>query len=160
MIVVSDISPICYLILIDEIEILHQLYGQVMILNIVQQELSHWRSPEPVKTWIKNPPEWLIVKTVDIVFNPDLSALDAGEQAAIILAEQIEASLVIIDDALGRKIAQARGLKVTGLLGILDESVKQNLLNLPIAINRLQMTTFRASKQIIQSLLRQDPSQS
>lgn len=92
MIVVSDISPICYLILIDEIEILHQLYGQVMIPNIVQQELSHWRSPEPVKTWIKNPPEWLIVKTVDIVFNPDLSALDAGEQAAIILAEQIEAS--------------------------------------------------------------------
>lgn len=67
---------------------------------------------------------------------------------------------MIIDDALGRKIAQARGLKVTGLLGILDESVKQNLLNLPIAINRLQMTTFRASKQIIQSLLRQDPSQS
>ncbi len=67
---------------------------------------------------------------------------------------------MIIDDALGRKIAQKRGLKITGLLGILDEAAKQNLLNLPTAINRLQTTTFRASQPIIQSLLRQYPSQS
>jgi len=37
MIVVSDTSPICYLLLIGEIELLPQLYGQVIIPRIVQK---------------------------------------------------------------------------------------------------------------------------
>ncbi|MBD2772450.1 DUF3368 domain-containing protein [Iningainema tapete] len=54
---------------------------------------------------------------------------------------------------LGRQIAQARGLRVTGLLGVLDEAGRQNLLDFPDSINRLQQTTFRASSKLIQVLL-------
>lgn len=59
MIVVSDTSPICYLLLIGEIEVLPQLYGQVLIPEIVQQELSNPRSPVRVKNCINKPPKWL-----------------------------------------------------------------------------------------------------
>ncbi len=158
MIVVSDTSPICYLLLIGEIEILPQLYDQVLIPRIVQQELSHVKSPSVVQKWIENPPDWLIIKSVDSYFDRDLEVLDLGERAAIILAEQQEANLVIIDDALGRKIARSRSLRVTGLLGVLDEAAKRDLVDFPTAINLLQKTTFRVSGMLIESLLNRYPN--
>ena len=75
MIVVSDTSPICYLLLIGEIELLPQLYGQVLIPQTVQQELADERSPAVVQAWISQPPEWLVMQTVDV---PPLQKRDAG----------------------------------------------------------------------------------
>jgi predicted nucleic acid-binding protein len=48
MIVVSDTSPICYLILIGEIELLPMLYKKVLIPSVVRQELADSRSPKIV----------------------------------------------------------------------------------------------------------------
>ena len=61
--------------------------------------------------------------------------------------------MIIIDDGLGRNIARSRGLRVNGLLGVLDEAAKRKLVDLPQAIASLQTTTFRASAKLIQSLL-------
>ncbi len=159
MIVVSDTSPICYLLLIGEIELLPQLYTQVCIPLIVQQELSDLKSPVLVQDWINHPPAWLVVKTIEQSSDSTLDVLDRGEQAAILLAEQHRASLIIIDDLLGRQIAQSRGLNVTGLLGVLDEAAKQDLIYFPDAISRLQETTFRASTKLIQLLLERHESE-
>ncbi|NEP81896.1 MAG: DUF3368 domain-containing protein [Okeania sp. SIO3C4] len=112
MIVVSDTSPICYLLLIGEIKLLPQLYGQVLIPRIVQQELSDERSPIAVKNWIEKPPQWLIIQDVTVPVDKDLEPLDAGEKAAIILALQERANLIIIDETLGRKVARNKGLRV------------------------------------------------
>ena len=86
------------------------------IPKIVPEELSNLRSPILVQQWINNPPEWLVIQTIDFATDHDLALLDAEEQVAIILAEQQKASLIINDNALARKIARSRGLKVTGLL--------------------------------------------
>ena len=153
MIVVSDTSPICYLLLIGEIELLPQLYGQVLIPQAVQHELANERSPAVVQAWIGQPPEWLVIQTVNIPSDSDLANLDLGERAAIVLALATKADLIVIDDLLGRQVARLRQLRVTGLLGILDEAARQNLVNFPEAIARLQQTSFRASSQLIQSLL-------
>ena len=154
-IVISDTSPICYLLLIGEIELLSQLYGQVIIPKIVQQELSDDRAPSIVQNWIKNPPNWLRIETVpENNDDPELQDLDAGEKAAIILADIQGADLVIIDDGLGRKIARSRGLKITGLLGVLNEAGKKNFVDFPDAIARLQKTSFFASEKLIQALLK------
>ncbi len=156
MIVISDTSPICYLLLIGEIELLQKLYGSVLIPQVVQQELSDVASPAVVRNWIENPPDWLGIETVDLSAEEDLSdleTLDPGERAAIILAKQRVADLMIVDDGLGRKVARTCGFRVTGLLGVLDDAAQQNLVDFPQAISSLRKTSFRASAQLIQSLL-------
>jgi predicted nucleic acid-binding protein len=153
MIVIADTSPICYLLLIDEIEVLPKLYGKVLITTIIQQELSHPNSPSLVQKWIDNPPKWLVVQQVNVPRDMNLDVLDKGEQTAIILAEELEADLLIIDDALGRKIALSRGVKITGLLGVLNEAAKRNVIDLPDVIERLQKTTFRASSKLLKFVL-------
>ena len=60
-----------------------------------------------------------------------------------------------MDEALGRKVARNKGLKVTGLLGILDRAAQQNLVDFPQAIAALEKTTFRASPKLIKFLLSQ-----
>jgi predicted nucleic acid-binding protein len=106
-----------------------------------------------VQAWIGQPPEWLAIQTVNIPSDSDLANLDLGERAAIVLALATKADLIVIDDLLGRQVARLRQLRVTGLLGILDEAARQNLVDFPEAIARLQQTSFRASSQLIQSLL-------
>ena len=153
MIVVSDTSPICYLLLIGEIEILPQLYGQVLIPTQVYLELANPKSPSLILDWIEELPQWLRVQAVARSSTINLDILDPGEQEAILLAEQQRAVLIIIDDLLGRQVATSRGLKVTGLLGVLDEAARNNMIDFPSAISRLQQTSFRASSALIQSLL-------
>ncbi|MCA2623292.1 MAG: hypothetical protein IM507_03890 [Microcystis sp. M20BS1] len=55
MIVVSDTSPICYLLLIDQIMILQKLYELVVIPEAVADELKASESPSIVRNWIANP---------------------------------------------------------------------------------------------------------
>lgn len=49
MIVVSDTSPPCYLILIGQIDLLPQLYGQVVIPEAVRDELAVERTSDAVQ---------------------------------------------------------------------------------------------------------------
>lgn len=153
MIVVSDTSPICYLLLIDKIDLLPQLYKQVLVPEIVCKELAALKSPVIVQEWIQYPPAWLTIRPVDSSFSSGLENLDPGEVAAILLTEQEEESLLIIDDLLGRKVAASRGIIVTGLLGVLDAAAQKDLIDFPTAVAQLQKTTFRASSGLIQSLL-------
>jgi predicted nucleic acid-binding protein len=56
MIVISDTSPICYLLLINQIDILRTLYHQVIIPQAVADELMASESPSIVQQWMVNPP--------------------------------------------------------------------------------------------------------
>jgi len=153
MIVVSDTSSILYLLLLDQLELLPRLYDQVIIPQIVQTEMTATEAPPKLRQWIAAPPVWLTVSA--ITFEPDavLQRLNPGEQAAIVLAEQLKADLLLIDEKAGRQAAIQRGLKITGVLGILDEAAMLNLIDLPSAIVQLQQTNFRVSPTLIQTLL-------
>ncbi|MBT9316728.1 DUF3368 domain-containing protein [Leptothoe spongobia] len=152
MIVVSDTSPINYLLLIDQIELLPRLFGQLVIPEAVRDEMLVPDAPLVVQAWIADPPTWLTVQTVSKI-DETLNALDPGEQAAITLAQTISADLLIIDERLGRRIAMERGIPIIGTLGILDEAANQGVIDLSDVIARLQTTNFRISRRIIQELL-------
>jgi predicted nucleic acid-binding protein len=110
-------------------------------------------APLELQQWIANSPTWLSVENVAIPSDDTLSRLDLGEQAAIALAQQINADFLIMDERLGKRFAQQRGLEVIGILGILTEAAELGLIDLYTAIDRLQQTNFRVSQQLIQSLL-------
>lgn len=151
MIVISDTSCLNYLILIDEIQILHHLYKVVIIPQAVQTELTHEDTPEIVREWISNAPEWLRTAFVDAL--TDFEELDPGEREAVTLALQLKADVLLIDDKLGREVAEKQGLKITGTLGVLLEAARANLLSLDEAFDKLKQTTFRANASFLENLL-------
>jgi predicted nucleic acid-binding protein len=155
MVIVSDTSPLCYLILIDLIDLLPQLYGQVIIPVAVRDELAAPGSPGIVQVWILQPPDWLEVRVINNQADGALSQLDRGEQEAIVLAEELNADLILLDERAARRIALERGLEIIGLLGILGVAAQRDLIDFSTTLSRLQQTTFRASPKLIQSLLRQ-----
>ncbi len=153
MIVVSDTSPICYLLLIDQIMILQELYGLVVIPEAVAGELKASESPSIVRNWIANPPDWLRIEIVRTSSRSGLEKLDPGEQEAILLAEQIEAELIILDDKAGRQIASERGLRIIGLLGIVKDAAQFGLLDLRVTFERLQEAGFWVAPSLLERLL-------
>lgn len=155
MIIISDTSPICYLVLIDCIEVLPILYENVMIPQAVYEELQAEETPKSVKEWIENYPDWLVIRNITNASDSALDKLDKGEREAIILAEEIKANLLILDDRSARTLATKRGLKIIGLLGILLDAAKNNLIDLPTKVNQLQETSFFVSPKLLQSILSQ-----
>ncbi len=152
MIVVSDTSPVNYLLLIDQIDLLPRLFQQIIIPDVVRKEMLDPLAPPSLQQWIAHPPSWLRVQTVSGV-DTTLNALDPGEQAAITLAQTLPADLLIIDERLGRRVASDRGIPIIGTLGILDDAASQGLIELADAIERLQQTNFRISRRLIRTLL-------
>ena len=159
MIIVSDTSPLCYLILVGQIDLLPRLYGQVVIPEVVRDELVDARSPSEVRHWMAQLPAWLTIQAIATQPDADLENLDAGEQAAILLIERLGADVLVMDEMLGRQIARARGLRVIGVLGILEEAGRRGWINLPTVLGQLQQTSFRVSQELLQQILEQSNSQ-
>jgi predicted nucleic acid-binding protein len=157
MIVVADTTPLNYLILIGEIDVLPKLYGRVVIPPAVQEELTRLRAPASVRAWIAQPPPWLEVLSPAPVADTRLAKLDAGEREAIALAEQLSLSSdsiqLIVDELLGRREAERRGLPVIGTVGVLREAAAEGLLDLRIALDRLRQTSFHISPAVLDRLL-------
>ncbi|MFZ3201071.1 MAG: DUF3368 domain-containing protein [Candidatus Acidiferrales bacterium] len=157
MIVVADTSPINYLILIEEIAVLTKMYGRVIIPRAVHDELLRPSAPEMVRVWIAQLPAWLEVRIP--VSAPDtlLAKLDQGECDAILLAGELRADQLIVDDREGRHEAEKRGIPVIGTLGVLREAATLGLLDLRIAVKRLQSTSFYIAPDVLTSLLKDQP---
>ncbi len=160
MIVIADTSPINYLIWIGEIDVLAELYHRILIPPSVHDELKDPRSPQATLLWIAKPPAWLEVRTISL--QPDAALLkadlDAGERDAILLAEEIGADELIIDDMRGRKEAARRHLHFVGTVGVLQSAGKKGLLDFKTAVNRLRATSFYIAQDILDRLLKDQES--
>ncbi len=156
MIVVADASPLNYLVLIEQIDLLPSLYDRVLIPEAVLSELQRPRAPTPVGRWIANPPAWLEVCIVHGVPDEDLEALDPGERDAILLALELGVDAILIDEAEGRREAQRRNVRVVGTLAVLEQAAQRGLIELPAVLERLRQTNFRLSASLIRQLLDRD----
>jgi predicted nucleic acid-binding protein len=157
MIVVADTSPIRYLVLIDEIEVLPFLFGHVIIPDIVLKELQDAGTPEVVRLWIARSHDWLEIRPLVPIVLPEVSVLDAGESAAIQLAIHLGANAVLIDEARGRRIAKSLHLEVRGTLGIIERASRLGKFNFRSTLNKLEKTNFRVSDTVREEFLRRNP---
>jgi predicted nucleic acid-binding protein len=94
-------------------------------------------------------PEWLEVRTVRST-DHRLSSLDPGEQEAILLADEIRAEAVLLDEKAARNAAEQRGIPCIGTLRILSEGAKQGQIGIHQAVSRLRQTTFRAKPALFE----------
>jgi predicted nucleic acid-binding protein len=152
--VVSDTSPLNYLVLIKQINILAMLYGRVFIPQSVSEELNAPETPEPVRAWRTGLPDWVEVSPEQPAPDMGLSYLHAGERDAISLALHTRASALIIDERRGREEAESRGLKVIGTLGVIAAAHERGLLDLVEAFDRLRQTSFHVSPGLLAAVLR------
>jgi predicted nucleic acid-binding protein len=154
LLVVADTSPINYLLLIGHIEILPALFKNVILPSVVRDELTKPNAPLPVRNWIANPPFWVDVREMAGTFaDASLKRLDAGEEAAIILAIELHADLLLMDDREGVIAARRRGFRVAGTLAVLSMAARRDLLNLADAFERLKGTSFHYRQEIMDRFL-------
>ena len=145
-----------YLVLIQEIDLLPRLFGQVLIPPAVFDELNDPLTPCQVRTWLASASSWLQVRPLQSQPDSGLDYLDDGEREAIALAEELKADQLLLEETDARKEAARRNLPFIGTLGILRQAAELNLISLPSTLARLQQTTFYADPALIQFLLDED----
>lgn len=151
--VVADTSPLNYLVLINQIDLLPQLYGRVRVPESVLDELSAPETPQLVRNWATNLPEWIEVSPATLIDDGGLNRLHAGERDAICLALNVHADAVLLDERRGRQEAENRDLKVIGTLGVLVSAHDRGLIDLRATINALRQTSFHASPKLLASIV-------
>jgi len=155
MLIVSDTSPITNLIQIGQLDILEQVFEQIIIPEKVYEELSVY---EKQKEEIESQ-DWILVKAVTNKEEVKIleRRLDSGEAEAIVLAKELNADLLIVDERKGRKAAEEYGLKVIGLLGVLIQGKKKGHLKelKPILDKLVGEIGFRVSKKLYDRILKE-----
>lgn len=126
------------------------MYGRVVVPRAVREELLCPAAPEMVRNWISRS-TWPEVRSPVNAPEESLSSLDPGERDAIMLAAELRADQLMVDDRQGRIEAQKRGIPVMGTLGVLREAAILGLLDLRTAVKRLEATSFAAASEISSS---------
>ncbi len=126
MIIISDTSSITNLLQAGLIDILHVLFGEITITPAVRRELYILPDQETQIEQI----DWITViapTNQKLVFEL-LEELDLGEAESIALALEQQARYLIIDEYKGRKIADAYGIKIVGILGLLIQAKQKGVI--------------------------------
>jgi predicted nucleic acid-binding protein len=152
---ISNTSPLLYLYRIKALHWLPKLFSDVWTPNAVMAELAEGRQrgydvPDLNDyDWIRIidpaslPSEWL---TLD---------LGAGELAAMALALETPQRIVLLDDAIARKIAQAAGLSIWGTLKVMLETKAEGLTSaIAPLLSELQNAGMWISSDIRQRVLK------
>lgn len=145
-IVISDASCLIALYKIGSLNILNDLYSEVIITNEVKNEFG-----ESLPKWIN------VVKVQNLQKKRELEeVLDKGEASSIALSLEIEDSILIIDERKGRKIASSLNIKIIGTIGILILAYKRGLIkDLITAILKLVNNGFRLSDSLLNRIIDQ-----
>ena len=158
MIVVSDTTPIISLIKMGQLGILKKLFGIVQIPEAVYHELTG-------NILFKDEGEQVISSafiqcvTLEDKHSVDLlrrsTNLDAGESEAILLADSISNSILLIDEEKGRRVARNMGLSITGTIGVLVNAYEEGFVDsddIEVCIDIIRNSKLRISETLINLL--------
>ena len=123
MIVVSDTSCITSLIAIDRVRLLCDLFGTVVIPAAVAQELAVEHEVLPDFVQVHTPRDRAAIEELMS------RELDVGEAEAIVLAGELHADVLLIDESAGRAVAEERGLTILGLIGVLRRAKEERCIS-------------------------------
>ena len=128
LLVISDSSPIMSLAIIGQLRLIQELFGEIIIPKEVWDELVIEGKGKPGTNEIEKA-KWIKVATVknDCLLKTLSKDLDLGESAAIALAIERKANLLLLDETDARNLAEFYGLQKTGVIGVLMRAKKKNL---------------------------------
>jgi len=156
VIVISNTSPITSLAAINQLHLLQQLYGSIIIPEAVYRELTDIDSPVPGTSEVQTY-DWIEMRQVEnkSLVIPLIPGVDEGEAEAIALAIELHAELLLIDDLDARIQATRLGLDFTGLLGVLIEAKNQGLIPAvkPVLNELIAIASFRVGQALYHRVL-------
>lgn len=149
MLVVEDNGAIGHFVQIEAQGTLPSLYSSVLIPPAVRWELGHAHTPEIIREWIAQPPEWIVLQAP--TGSPEPRSPGAGEREAIRLTKEV-GGLLLCDDQAGRSRAMREGVRATGTLGILQIAHERGWFEIEEGIERLRRrtTTFLPEARLVQ----------
>lgn len=152
--VVVNATPVIGLALINRLDLLQHLYGEVLVPPSVRAEVLAGGPASPGFVELQRA-EWILVTELQDPRRADLlSDLDRGEAEVIALAQELNATLVIVDERLARRHARRLGLKLTGTLGVLLKAKERGLVTaVKPLIDQLQRGGFRLADFVITEAL-------
>ena len=153
MIVVSDTSPLNYLIRLGYGSVLCEVYGRVLVPQAVLSEMQHPEAPLEVQALATAPPAWLEIMQVQQIDETLIPELGAGEREAISLALEVHADVLLIDDWAGRQEVEARHIQVAGTLAVLLQASLRGQFEFPEVLKVLCQYGFRASQPLVAAML-------
>jgi predicted nucleic acid-binding protein len=129
MTIVSNASPLINLARIGKLDLLRELYGELIIPQAVWQEVVLDGVGQPGAEQVKTS-DWIKAQSIkdERLAQALRQELDAGEAEAIVLAIETEAELLLMDEHLGREIARHLGVRYIGLIGVLREAKRKRLI--------------------------------
>ena len=115
--VVANTTPIISLSAIGQLHILEKLFGRIIIAEAVYQEIK----AKPSYGYDQIESAFIEVRSIQGGLYKDflLSQLDSAEAETILLAKEINADFVIIDENLGYRFANNAGLTAIRTLSLL-----------------------------------------
>ena len=127
MIVFSNTTPFIALASVGRLDLLPTLFGEIRVADIVARECA---AGGPILVPSLAQFSWVrIMDSANCVPPANLLDLDQGEKLTLALAQRDQADLVIVDEKMGRSLAELLGLRVTGTLGVLLRARQQNLIS-------------------------------
>jgi predicted nucleic acid-binding protein len=154
VIVVSDASPITNLAAIGQLDLLRQLYQRVVIPEAVHRELTAAGGIYPGA--VVQSLSWVETHSVSnrVLVIALRAELDEGEAEAIALAQELPADLVLIDEHLGRAVANRFRLRIIGILGVLIEAKYRGMIpEVKPLVDRLINNGFRIGQDLYARVL-------
>jgi len=126
MILIADSSALVALSVCDSLELLDQLFKEVIVPEAVNLEVIKSDKPEALalKEYLQEK-----VRKVDMSTFIYLDGnADEGEMEAMFLYKQEQADKLLIDDKRGKKIAKINGINTIGSLGVLLSAKQAGLI--------------------------------
>ena len=149
--IISDTS--CFIVLqnIGALDLLREVYGEVITTETVAEEFG-----EELPEWVKIESPKDKIKQILLELQ-----IDKGEASAIALALEKQNVTVILDDQKARKVAEKLALEVTGTLGGIVKAKNKTIIpSIKSLLDKLLQTNFHLSKAIEAEALKQANEQS
>ncbi len=156
MIFVADAGPIISFARAHRLDLLRQVVDELWIPEAVYQELVAKGAGKPGAAEVSQG-VWIKQRPVTQHTAPGTlpSTLGAGEREAIMLAQELDAVL-LVDDPDARDIALRLGIPFLGSLGILREAKLQGFIpEVKPHLDALRTHRFRLSDTLYQTFLQQ-----
>lgn len=154
-IVVADASTLIGLSRINQLELLRELFGRVLVPEGVYDEVVEEDKPGSERV---RKAKYLKVEKVNDRIGVELllHTLGLGEAEVVVLAKEKRADLVLLDEKRARKAARRAGFNVMGVLGLLVTAKRRKLIPwVEPFVKELLNQGFRLSPKVVERALRE-----